>query len=155
MRKITQEDHQHIETVKLFLLRYAVADENTESLRELKCCATDENGFVTTKGYDIRVNTSDQSQGAAGPIIKTETLEIYIRQAEERNANVKSEVIRAINLLEVSRGRTIIEKRFIGNHSWKKICFDMKISDQTAYGDYKKSMLALYILMVNAGMLPA
>ena len=101
-------DHEKLEAVKQYLLRFAVAKENQNSLYGL---------------------------GAAPG---------YCQQGLKATDRAMRDVTNAIGLLDLSRGKTILERRFIGCQSWKEISVDLGISRNTARRLYRDSMLELY-----------
>lgn len=77
----------------------------------------------------------------------------YAKRQRERSHKIMAEVETAIALLEVSRGKTIIEKRFILGEPWKYIYKNMDISRDTGYTYYRKAMLQLYDCMIQNGII--
>lgn len=68
----------------------------------------------------------------------------YCRKGVDQTERAMSDITDAIGLLELSRGKTIVERRFIGCQSWKEITVDLGISRSTARRLYRAAMLKLY-----------
>lgn len=76
----------------------------------------------------------------------------YAEQQRERSHKIMAEVESAIALLDVRRGKTIIEKRFILGEPWKQIYRNMDISRDTCFKMYRAAMVELYDRMVSIGI---
>ena len=77
----------------------------------------------------------------------------YSVKQRMRSKKIMTEVEAAIALLEISRGKTIIEKRFILGEPWKWIYKNMVISRDTGYKYYRQSMLQLYERLIQNGLI--
>lgn len=77
----------------------------------------------------------------------------YSVKQRMRSKKIMTEVEAAIALLEISRGKTIIEKRFILGEPWKWIYKNMVISRDTGYKYYRQSMLQLYECLIQNGLI--
>lgn len=77
----------------------------------------------------------------------------YARQQRTRSQAIMRDVERIIVLLDVSRGKTLIEKRFILGLSWRKINKDMDLSRDSCYKLYREAMIELYNRAVGVGMI--
>ena len=77
----------------------------------------------------------------------------YANVQMRRNETIMQEVEYAISLLDVTRGKTVIEKKFIGGMPWRKIYKDMDISRDTGYKYYRESMIQLYDIMKSKGII--
>lgn len=71
----------------------------------------------------------------------------YTVAQKKRNESIMKEIESAIALLDVTRGKTVIEKKFIGGMPWRKIYKDMDISRDTGYKYYREAMIQLYDIM--------
>lgn len=77
----------------------------------------------------------------------------YTVRMAKINRDLLQGIENAISLLEISRGRTIVEKRHIGNQSWKQIAIDIGISKDTCFKLYRDALLKLYEQMGRSGMI--
>ena len=75
----------------------------------------------------------------------------YCQQGVKETDRAMRDVTDAIRLLDLSRGKTILERRFIGCQSWKEISVDLGISKNTARRLYRASMLELYRRLFGEG----
>ena len=73
----------------------------------------------------------------------------YVAKQQARNAAIMRGVENAIGMLPVSRGKTILEKRFICGEAWSKIYLDLQISQTTALTVYRTAILQLYDLLID------
>lgn len=73
----------------------------------------------------------------------------YTIAQKKRNEAIMKEVKTVIALLDVTRGKTVIEKKFLFGLPWRKIWKDMDISRDTGYKYYREAMLQLYDIMIE------
>lgn len=155
MQGMTELDRAKMNTVKDYLNRYAPANENMRSLSELNVHISEDltNPSIGGRGYSSGSGGSHVSGGAGSTVVNSDTMKSYSQTQAERNRAIMSEVEFAIALLDVTRGKTIIEKRFIASLPWRKIHKDMNLCRDTCYTLYRESMLLLYDRMVAAGLI--
>lgn len=144
MKKSTEEEKRRIYEVKAFLDRYRIAEESMASLRELNEYITDDISAGTSNPGKPSVRESRQASVSESIVEVRERSEKYIESETMRAVDIKRQVTDAIAQLDVGRGKTLIEKRFIGGFSWRKIEREMNISKTYALNLYRDSMIKLY-----------
>ena len=77
----------------------------------------------------------------------------YSRRQIGRCEALMRQIESAIGLLPVSRGKTVIEKRFLCGDSWSKIYLDLQISQTTALTVYRAALLELHDRMLEHNLL--
>lgn len=155
MQGMTELERARMNAVKDYLSRYVSANENMRSLSELNVHISEDltNPSIGGRGYGLGIGSGHTSGGAGSTVVNSDTMKSYSQKQSERNNAIMSEVEVAIALLDVTRGKTIIEKRFIAGLPWRKIHKDMNLCRDSCYKLYRKSMLLLYDRMVAAGLI--
>lgn len=77
----------------------------------------------------------------------------YERMQRTRNETIMRDIERVIAQLPVSRGKTILEKRFLGGETWPKIYLDLQIPQTTALTVYRAAMLQAWGHLHELGIL--
>ena len=155
MRKLSETDRFKLQTVKDYLSRYAAAIENMRSLDELNAhiFQNRNNPGIGGRGYKNGSSNNGLSSGAAAPVINSDSMQNYSQIQAERNRVIMRECESAIALLDVSRGKTIIERRFLLMQSWNVIKFELSLSRDTCMMCYRATMIILFDRMVSAGLI--
>ena len=111
-----------------------------------KLSETDRSKLQTVKEYLSRYLPAEENYRSFEGINTA-----YAERQRKRSCKIMTEVESAIALLDVNRGKTIIEKRFILGESWKQIHRNMDISRDTCFKKYRAAMVELYDRMVSVG----
>ncbi len=144
-----------LQTVKTFLERYSVVKQNNESLRELNEMASEgiNNPSIGGRGYHSGGNGSEKSDRSSSAVVRADTVNTYVKNMTEKNNATMREIENAIGLLDVCRGKTIVELRFLAALPWEQICSIVDRERDYCYKLYRAAMLQLYDLMIANGII--
>ncbi len=155
LRRLSEIDRIKIQAVKDYLSRYAATIENMRSLDELNShiYQNKHNPGIGGRGYRNGSSGNVLSGGAASHVISSDSMQNYSQTQAERNKTIMRECENAIALLDVSRGKTILERRFLLLQPWDRIVFELSLSRDTCMTCYRATMIIMFDLMVSAGMI--
>lgn len=93
-----------------------------------------------------RYAVADESRKS---ISQLSTQSDYARRQSERAWAIMSEIESAISRLDVSRGKTIVEKKHIAGLDWRRISMSMNLCRDTCFELYCKALIELYDLIME------
>lgn len=146
MRKMTEADRLKMEKTKNFLSLYSLAIENLKVISELEQHINENlnNPSIGGKGYLTGSGKPYLSGGAGAAVIKADSMQSYSQSQTERNQEIMKDIENAIALLDISKGKTILERRFLLMQSWEEIRQAMNLCRDTCYKFYRDALVELY-----------
>lgn len=152
MRKLSNQDRKKLAAVREYLKRFSVAKENAKAVDELNAHVKEDliNPSINGRGFGAHRSNS-KSEGSAGPVIHSENINPFCEQESQKIKMLMDEITSEIGKLEMTKGKTILLKKYLSGHSEREICRDMKISHDTYYTHLNSALLQLYKILIEDG----
>lgn len=152
MKKLSNQDRKKLAVVRAYLGRFSVAKENAKAVDELNAYVKEDliNPSINGRGFGI-YNRNSKSEGSAGPVIHSEDINPFCEQESQKIKRLMDEITSEIGKLEMTKGKTILLKKYLSGHSEREICRDMKISHDTYYKHLRRALLQLYTILIEDG----